>query len=336
MSIKRCESFDHWVTADAPKKGWTFENAQCVVSAGNGRNSTASLRVTDVASSATLSVSNSGRSGIVGFAFRMVSTLPLADMPLVAVREGGTEHARLTVLTTGAVRVGRAGTTLATSGTTPITATTYHFVEFAWNIHDTTGSYEVRVNGATVIPATSSADTQNAGTGIWNGLIFWNSAGSTGYSSDIDDVYVADDNTFRGDHRIVCLLPSTGNGMHTAWTPSTGTDHGALVDEASPNTSDYVTSSSAGAVDSYNFPAVGVAGTVAGVQMSLYCKAEVAGVRLLKPQRVIGGVSYDGTGALLPADWTYLTEFYPTSPATATAWTVAEIDAAEFGQHLHT
>ena len=331
MSIKRCESFDHWVTADAPKKGWTFENAQCIVSAGNGRNSTASLRVTDVASSATLSVSNSGRSGIVGFAFRMVSTLPLADMPLVAVREGGTEHARLTVLTTGAVRVGRAGTTLATSGTTPITSATYHFVEFAWNIHDTTGSYEVRVNGTPVIGPTGSADTQNGGTGIWNGLIFWNSSGSTGYSSDVDDLYVADDNTFRGDHRIVCLLPSTGNGTHTAWTPSTGTDHGALVDEASPNITDYVSSSSAGAIDTFNFPAVGVAGTVAGVQVSHYSKAEVAGVRTVVPAYRIGGADQVGTGGLLAGDWTYATEFAAVSPATAVAWTVAEIDAAEFG-----
>ena len=332
--IKRIESFDHFVTADAVKKGWTLSSS-AVISAGNGRNSTASLRVTTTGSlgECVVGVTNSGRTGGVGFACRC-TTLPSSDLQLVAVREGAVDHANIMLLATGALRVRRGTTTIATSGTTPITGATYHYIEFAFTIHDTTGTYDVRVNGASVVSG-SSADTQSGSTGIWNGFGFWG-PNTVSTTHDVDDLYVADDLTFRGDHRIVCLLPSTGNGMHTAWTPSTGTDHGALVDDASPNTTDYVTSSSAGAVDSYNFPAVGVAGTVAGVQQSLYCKAEVAGVRLLKPRQIIGGSPYDGTGALLPADWTYLTEFYPTSPATATAWTVAEIDAAEFGQHLHT
>ena len=334
MAIKRCESFDHWVTADAPKKGWAFHSTTGI-SAGNGRNGTASVRTTQPSGTpgAQLSVGNSARTGVVGFALRC-ATLPSVDSALVAFIEGGTDHVNLYLLTTGAIRVRRGSSVLNTSVSTPITGATYVFVECAVNLHDTTGSYDVRVNGASVVSG-SGVDTQNALTGIWNGVRLWGGGAPSG-TWDVDDLYVADDTTFRGDHRIVCVLPSTGNGTNTAWTPSTGTDHGALVDDASPNTSDYVTSSSAGAVDSYNFPAVGVAGTVAGVQQSLYCKAEVAGVRLLKPQSVIGGISYDGTGALLPADWTYLTEFYPTSPATATAWTVAEIDAAEFGQHLHT
>jgi len=89
-------------------------------------------------------------------------------------------------------------------------------------------------------------------------------------------------------------------------------------------------------VDTYNFPAVGVAGTVAGVQQSIYAKCEVAGVRRLEGNTNMAGIDYHANGALLGSDWAYLTEFFPTSPATVAPWTVAEIDAAEFGIHLAT
>lgn len=338
MAIKRVESFDHWVTADAPKKGWALQ-ATPVVSAGNGRNATASLRTTGPGSTtlsrALLGVTNTGRTGVVGFAFRTLGGQSL-DMGLVAIYEGATIHLDVRLLTTGALRVSRANgaAVLGTSASTPITPATYHFIEVAFNIHDTTGTYDVRVNGVSVVSGTG-ADTQNTGTGIWNGIGWWGLAGSTSANTcEIDDIYVADDTTFRGDHRIMALLPSTGNGTHTAWTPSTGTDHGALVDEASPNTTDYVTSSSAGAIDTYNFPAVGVAGTVAGVQISHYSKAEVAGVRTVVPAYRIGGADQVGTGGILASDWVYATEFAAVSPATSVAWTVAEIDAAEFGVKL--
>lgn len=331
MSLLRVESFDHWVTADGPKKGWTLTGASVVVSAGNGRNSTASLRTTNQVQVAQLSVSNSGRSGIVGFAFRTSVLPPSVDTTIFVVKEGATEHLRLVLLTTGALRLVRVpSTTLATSASTPITAATMHYIEFAWNLHDTTGSYEVKVNGASTIPATSSADTQNSGTGIWNGLMWWG-VNTGAQTHDIDDVYVADDNTFRGDHRIVSVVASSGNGSNTAWTPSTGTDHGALVDEASPNPSDYVSTSSAGAIDTFNFAALGVAGTVAAVQVCHYAKADVAGVRQLANVAWIGGAPYPSAAVTLPADWEYKLFLSTTSPATATAWTPSEIDAAEFG-----
>ncbi|RPI10555.1 MAG: hypothetical protein EHM63_02970, partial [Actinobacteria bacterium] len=250
MAIKRIESFDHWVTADAPKKGWTFNNASVVINAGTGRNGTAALRNNVAVSSssfAVLGASNGGRIGVIGFALR-VPTLS-GDTQVVHVMEGGVYHLSLGYLSTGALRVyrGNALAVLGTSVATPIAASTYYFVEFAFTIHGTTGTYDVRVNGVSVVSG-SGANTQVAGTGIWNGFRWWGGQFGGGVN-EIDDLYIADDLTFRGDHRIVCLLPSTGNGTHAAWTPSTGTDHGALVDDASPNITDYVSTQGAGYVD---------------------------------------------------------------------------------------
>jgi len=72
-------------------------------------------------------------------------------------------------------------------------------------------------------------------------------------------------------------------------------------------------------------------GTVKAVQTTPYMRAEVGGVRTVVPTFRISGVDYDRTGQILGASWGYVTEMHPTSPATSAAWTVAEIDAAEFG-----
>jgi len=334
MAIKRVESFDHWVTADAAKKGWSFGGANATISAGNGRNGTAAFRCLNpsAAGGATLGVSGGTSTGVVGFAFRC-SGLPVSDVPIVSVKEGSTTHVSVTLMAgTGALRIYLAGsTTLATSAGGVVTGGTWVFLEFAWTCHNSAGTVNVRANGVSVASA-SGIDTQSNLTGIWTGILLMGAGSSSStYQYDIDDLYLADDLTFRGDHRIVCVVASSGNGSNTAWTPSTGTDHGALVDDATPNTSDYVTSNTAGAIDTFNFAALGVSGTVAGVQTCHYTKCDVAGVRTVVPAYRIGGVNYAGTGAVLGSDWQYQTEFAATSPATSVAWTVAEIDAAEFG-----
>jgi len=54
-------------------------------------------------------------------------------------------------------------------------------------------------------------------------------------------------------------------------------------------------------------------------------------VRSVGPVSRIGGVNYDGTGTVVGSDWTFQRDIKRVSPATSTAWTVSEIDGAEFG-----
>jgi len=51
----------------------------------------------------------------------------------------------------------------------------------------------------------------------------------------------------------------------------------------------------------------------------------------MKPVIRISGIDYEGTEQFLPTTYSPVTQQYDTSPATASAWTVGEIDAAEFG-----
>ena len=67
----------------------------------------------------------------------------------------------------------------------------------------------------------------------------------------IDDVYVTNTSTRLGESRVAVLYPSADTA-HADWTPSTGTDHYALVDETTVNSdTDYVASGTVGDLDLY-------------------------------------------------------------------------------------
>jgi hypothetical protein len=67
------------------------------------------------------------------------------------------------------------------------------------------------------------------------------------------------------------------------------------------------------------------------VQTVNFLKADAAGLRTVVPTFRINGGNFDGNGDVLGSDWAYYTEVHTTNPDTGLAWTVSEIDGAEFG-----
>ncbi len=336
MAIRRLESFDHFSTADAAKKGITVSGASSV-SAGTGRNGTNSFRTVNNSPINTIAIPNvSGSEGLVALAFRLPSLPGSATHRTFAVTEGGRTHLFLEVHPSGFVRVCRQNSSfsLGQSVAGVIKAATWHWVELAFTIANSPGgSFEVRVDGSTVLNV-SGVDTQDSGTGTFGGVVFGGGESPTTFTCDYDDLCVADDKTFRGDHRIIALVPSAGNGDLTAWTPSTGTDHGVLVNAIPPDIGTYVSAAAPGATDTYTFPALGVTGDIAAVQVSHYARADIAGVRALSHVERIGGTNYPTAPQLLGGDWSYYTWMMENSPATTSPWSVAEIDAAERGPKI--
>ena len=67
----------------------------------------------------------------------------------------------------------------------------------------------------------------------------------------IDDVYVTNSGARLGESRVAALYPNADTA-DADWTPSTGTDHYALVDETTVNSdADYVASGTVGDLDLY-------------------------------------------------------------------------------------
>lgn len=248
-------------------------------------------------------------------------------------------HISLRVTTGGNIQVVRgggvgisqsAGTQLGSNSSNTLSINTGYHIVLTVFISDTVGTVTVKVNGSsTGWHEQTGLDTRNGLTGVITsfGLGGFNNGSSVFY----DDVWMAASDL--GDCRVTPINASTGDGSLADFTPSSGTDNGAMVDEVAPDgDTTYNSSTTAGNRDTYNFPASGILGaTVHGVKVHNSCKKQDAGTVSMKPVIRISGVNYEGTEQFLPTTYGHVTQQYDVSPATASAWTVAEIDGAEFG-----
>jgi hypothetical protein len=135
---------------------------------------------------------------------------------------------------------------------------------------------------------------------------------------------------------VTCELPKTdavSAGANAGLTPSTGSDHGALVDENPPSTSDYNGHATAGNKDTYKFAAPSTGGgTIIGVQVNIYALKSDAGAKTACPVVRHSGSDYDGTTFTLLTTAKYFTQVYETNPGTGSAWVAANV--TEFGMKV--
>ncbi len=149
----------------------------------------------------------------------------------------------------------------------PLHSETWYYIEWKIVCHASNGSTEIRVNGETVSSDTG-VDTQSSAPPITE-LVFWGQDNGSAY----DDIYVCDtsgsvNNTFLGPSLVECLLPNADTGV-VDFTPSTGTDHYALVDEV-PGDGDttYVEDNVTSVQDIWDYGNISVIdGTIHGVQV---------------------------------------------------------------------
>jgi hypothetical protein len=220
-----------------------------------------------------------------------------------------------------------AGTELATS-TTTVGTTDWCYVEAKVVINDSTGSVELKINGA-VEDSASNIDTKNTSNAYATGFEFGVQQ-DTGQVT-LDDFYI-DDADYQGQVKIYNLLPS-GAGTTTAWTPSTGSNY-ACVDESGAHNSDtdYVSSSTSGQKDTYAMGNHGISGvTVKAVMLNISAKKDDALSRQIYPVVRSGGTDYDGSALTLTTAYQTFQVPYATDPATSSAWTLSNVDAVECG-----
>jgi hypothetical protein len=320
------DGFDHYVTANILSK-WTSGGGNII---NPGRTGIGCLQVPITL---TKTLPSSYSTIITGFALYVAGFTN--DAYVVKFNDGATTHLGIITTTDGRFAVRRGdGTWLGVTATSPVTLFTWNYVEFKATIDDSVGSYEIRVNGVTILSATG-IDTRNGGASTANTYSL--DADSNYY---YDDLYVCDDsgsinNTFRGDVKIECLFP-TSDGYLTQFTPSTPGDHYTLVDEAAPDgDTTYVYTSGIGNIDSYGFSNLTViSGSVLGVQVLPYARKDDAGSRSFAPMIYISGVAYSGEAISIGNTYVYYPEIFDLSPATSSAWTIAEVNASEFGTKL--
>jgi len=252
--------------------------------------------------------------------------------------DGSSAQISLTIEADRSLGVRRGDTTgplIAQSSPCKFPPSVWNYVEMKATIHDSTGSVEVRLNGAAVISATG-LDTQSTGNAQTTEVRFW--------QAYVDDLYVVDTtgsapyNTFLGDVRVRTLYPD-GAGSSTQWTPLSSTNV-SNIDETGTADDDttYNSSSTPAQKDLFTFGNLpDVSGTVLAVQARWKARKDDGGTREARSVIKSAATTDNGpTEALGLTYVSYLGDVLTADPATSAAWAIAAVNAIEAGYELIT
>lgn len=337
MTLLFIDSFDHYATADILTKYDDVTNAnantQTIESGGRFTNR---LKNTNSSNYQTKIIPVARQTLIAGRAFNIQGTIA-TNRTLIAFYDGAsTLHTDVRFTTDNKIIVTRNATQLGSAINT--TANTWHYIELKVKIDDTVGTYEVRLNGVSIISGTG-ADTRNAGNATADRVRFGPSVTNNATIAEwIDDVYICDDqgstnNDFLGDVRIEALFPTgNGNSSQLVGSDANSTDNYLLVDESAPNSdTDYVESSTVTDKDTYVMGNLtSTAGSVYGIQIMPFAKKTDAGVRSIKSVTRLSATEEDSADKTLSTGYTYYPDIRETKPGGG-AWSITDINNAEVG-----
>jgi hypothetical protein len=221
----------------------------------------------------------------------------------------------------------------------------WHFVQVKWTVTNSTVADDVivKVDGTEILNPTG-IDTQQQSTAALKYVEF--KGGNTFQYIYIDDFILMDNQSgvndgFTSGATFVEARKPNGAGNYSEWTSSGGTNY-LMVDDfdADPDeNTTYVESGVVGERDSYDFEDISAGSpTILGVAGNIFGIDTTVNGRDLKQFARISSTDYDQTGVFTPNDdtyWKYNQYIWDKSPATATAWTAAEVNGAEFGVELN-
>lgn len=259
-----------------------------------------------------------------------------ATRNLLAVRSGATWMCGINFLDNGVISAMRqtsssAGTVLGSSANNAYTVGQVHSFALEIVIHDTTGRMTLYIDDATTpVLNLTNVDTKNSTPTTVDTLAIslWDATGGRGA---IDDLYVTDSATKPANWplRVETIYPNA-DGATLNFTPSTGTDHFAVVDEAQASTTDYLSGSSVGDVDELalgnlsstptGIEEIGVVGHVHRTDAT--ARSIALGVKS-------GATTSDGSNIALAASVGRLSRTLATDPNTSAAWTASGVNALQ-------
>jgi hypothetical protein len=233
----------------------------------------------------------------------------------------------------GELELMRGAAVVDTTSGLGLSLSTWYYVEMKIKCHDSTGTYEVKVGGSTVLSATG-VDTKISSNN------YHDSAGFRPVASrapNYDDFYICDgsgaiNNDFLGDCKIVRIDP---NGDDTAnWSTSTpSANHYENVDEVETddNTS-YIEETTTNTTDLFDYENVSGLSSIKGVQICTECRETDANSYSIKTPIESGGNQYDDSAQTIGTP-NYVTKVRVagTDPDTGALWTESGLNAAKFG-----
>jgi hypothetical protein len=337
MSLLFVDGFDHFSAATTALKYANAPNTAYTAMVEGRRPSSLAIRLRNSSAYLYKTLPSTEDTLIVGFAYKATS---LYAGRIISFRDSaGGYQATLTGLTTGVLqaRRGEYDGTLLQESSDFIVADSWNYIEIKLTVHDTTGLFEVRVNGVVWISYTG--DTKGTAVAGVTSLAFGPTTTNSAYNH-YDDLYVCStdgstNNDYLGDCRVDTLLP-TEAGTYAQFTPTGSANNWANVDEVPPdNNTSYNSGDTAGMKDSFGFTTLsGTGATIFGIQTNLIARKDDAGTRTLMPLVRSGGTDANGAAQSLGDSYVDQMTIFETDPTTSTAWTESAINAAEFGYEV--
>ena len=328
MAILFADGFEDTSEADYPSTSTSL-------AAGSGRFGGTALNISSTATYEQWTIPNTSTL-FIHFA---LSPGFLRSGYFLQLLSGSTSYVRLWKSTDGALLVTRDTTTIGQTAPGVIPDSAYTSFQVKVVIHDTTGSVEVRLNGSsTPVLNLTNVDTKN-GTNAYVTVVRLNSetTGIGGINVFFDDVVIWDttgsvNNDWLGELRVDSYMP-TADGDTVTLTPSTGTNHYALVDEVPSSATDYNSSSTVGNKDLYQLANMShTPTTIKAVIAFARLMKDDAGSREMAVIAKSGTTDVEGSSIAIPASnsvrYTHIME---TNPDGGGAWSKSAVDALQVG-----
>ncbi len=263
---------------------------------------------------------------VVGFAYKHQGTDSSAGQPLIQFISGTQVEAELEIDNMGSLFANRDTNTQLAESSDRLRLGTWSHIEIKYVLHDSTGVFQVRINGQNVINETN-VDTRVSGTAIEEVRLWAHEYGA------FDDIYIYDDNggapTLQGSRVVENLLPTSDDTSQ--WTPSTGSDHYALVNDSTINDTTYISHGTINEVDDWNYSnIIEIDGGILGLAQYTRVSTNDGGIRTVNAlcesnstedlDSSVHSEGFETTYRIIDED-----------PDTSTAWTLSGVNAATFG-----
>lgn len=256
----------------------------------------------------------------------------LAQQTIILLMDGSTAQCGLRVNAAGELELIRSTGTLIAGTGHSLAMNAFNLIQGRINVHNTTGTAEIRVNKQTVYSG-SSLNTRGGTNNYANGWRVMGAGG--GATSRIASVLLFSGagnppNTWTPEAAIYAAAP-TGNGGVIEWTPNAGTNWSRNAEAPNDGDTSYVSAASAPLTDSYGMAAPAPLGAAPyALAVEVVARKDDAGTNELDLGLRVGGTVYmAGAPAALTSTYQRFRAVWDLNPATGLAWALADMQAAE-------
>lgn len=317
------------------KPGWTYTGTNSVANMTlvAGRFGGQALRMADGSGNTghfTYTFSAPYTRFGIGLAYRHADVANGSNPFIKLLDSAGADQLWLRMDSSGSVSLYRGATQIATSAGAVFVTGTWHWVSWLGELSDSSGTCEVWVDNVKVIDF--AGDTvQTANVNYQRIRVECpDQVGSNNFSYH-DDLIVFDDKV-KVDEGTVFLQVPNADTANKSFTPSTGTDNFACVDEAPSNVTDYVQGSTVGDLDLYEMTDLAVTPlSILAVEALVLAQKTDAGTRSMAVVVDDGGSVAQSADFSVPASTWRTASMILTNKPSGGAWTASAVNALKAG-----